>query len=125
MKIENHLREYINLLIEQPARLRLKRDLTNVTMILTMDKDAHVPDTLTRVRVLPSVAVVGQREPVNRGGGRTVLEIYVKFLPGTSNTYESVKSIGKVIKGLPGVRIVKITAVGGRPVTYKGSPIVI
>ncbi len=123
--MKDQLREYIALILEQQDATRLKKDLMNVTMRLTMAKDAHVPDTLTRIRVLPSVAVVGQDEPVNRAGGTTTLEIYVKFLPTAENTYDSLQTVGKLIKSLPGVKIIKMLSVGGREVLWKGNPIVI
>ena len=85
MKSNSMIREYVGLLLEQDAT-RLKKDLINVTMKLIMTKDSHVPDTLTRIRVLPSVAVVGQDNPVDRSGGTTKLEIYVKFLPTAENS---------------------------------------
>ena len=124
MKNKSMIREYIGMLLEQDST-RLKKDLINVTMKLIMTKDSHVPDTLTRIRVLPSVAVVGQDNPVDRSGGTTKLEIYVKFLPTAANTHDSLQTVGKLIKGLPGIKIIKMLSVGGRPVTYKGNPIVI
>jgi hypothetical protein len=124
MKNKSTIREYIGLVLEQDAT-RLKKDLINVKMKLIMTKDAHVPDTLTRIRVLPSVAVVGQDEPVDRSGGTTKLNIYVKFLPTAENTHDSLQTIGKLIKGLPGIKIIKMLSVGGRPVTYKGNLIII
>ena len=91
-----------------------------------MQNESHVPDTLTRIRVLPSVAVVGQKEPVIRPeAGNVRLEIYVKFLPAKSNTYEALISIGKLIKSLPGVKIIHIISVGGRKVLYKDKAIMI
>jgi len=124
-KDELELRESINLFLEQ-SDTRLKRDLMNVTMRLIMQNEAHVPDTLTRIRVLPSVAVVGQKEPVIRPeAGNVRLEIYVKFLPSVSNTYEALLSIGKLIKSLPGVKIIHMLSVGGRKVLYKDKPIMI
>lgn len=124
MKSNSMIREYVGLLLEQDAT-RLKKDLINVTMKLIMTKDSHVPDTLTRIRVLPSVAVVGQDNPVDRSGGTTKLEIYVKFLPTAENTHDSLQTVGKLIKGLPGIKIIKMLTVGGRPITWKGNPIVI
>ena len=122
---EEKLRETVNAILEQ-TDTRLKRDLMNVTMRLIMQNEAHVPDTLTRIRVLPSVAVVGQKEPVQRPeAGNVKLEVYVKFLPSASNTYEALLSIGKLIKSLPGVKTIHVLSVGGRDVLYKNKPIMI
>ena len=122
---EIKIREAIGAVLEE-ADTRLKRDLMNVTMRLIMQNESHVPDTLTRIRVLPSVAVVGQKEPVVRPeAGNVKLEIYVKFLPSVSNTYEALVSIGKLIKSLPGVKVIHVLSVGGRKVLYKNKPIMI
>jgi hypothetical protein len=91
-----------------------------------MDSDAHVPDTMTRIRALASVTVVGQQSPVDRTGkGNTLLDVYVKFLPASEGLYKNLMTIGKLIKSLPGVRIVRVVSVGGRPVRYKDENIVI
>jgi len=91
-----------------------------------MVSDAHVPDTLTRIRVLPTVAVVGQKEPVQRAGDKnTILEVYVKFLPRAGSDLKNLKSIGKLIKGLPGVKIVTVLTLNNKKVLYNGKPIVI
>jgi hypothetical protein len=127
LKSEQKIREAVGSILEQTSpNLRLDQDLLKVTCRLIMAHDSHVPDTLTRIRVLPSVAVVGQSEPVERqGSADTTLEIYVKFLPSSSNTMKNLKSLGKLIKSLPGVKIVRVVSVGGSPVTFKGKPIVI
>jgi len=123
---ENKIREAVRALLEQDTDLRLNRDLVNVTLRLIMEREAHVPDTLTRIRVLPTVSVVGQKEPVERTPkGSTFLVIYVKFLPSTGDNYKNVLHLGKLIKSLPGIKIVRVLSIGGRPTLYKGEPIVI
>jgi len=91
-----------------------------------MTTNAHVPDTLTRVRVLPTVSVVGQKEPVQRTPkGKTMLEIYVKYLPRSGSDYKNLLSLSKLIKRLPGVKMVRVLTMDGRRVTFKGKPIVV
>ena len=91
-----------------------------------MEKDAHVPDTLTKIRALSGITVVGQKSPVDRNEkGSTVLEIYIKFLPSKENQYKNLTSIARLVKSLPGVKIVRILTVGGREVLYKNKPIVV
>jgi hypothetical protein len=117
---------YLNYLLQEQDDTRLSQELVKVSLRLIMDKDAHVPDTMTRIRVLPTVAVVGQKEPVDRtSGGSTVLDIYVKFLPASSETYRNLKSLSELIKTLPGIKIVRVLTLGGRVVQYKGKPIVV
>jgi len=123
---EENLREAIQVLLEQDTELRLQKELVNVTLRLIMEPEAHVPDTLTRIRVLPTVSVVGQKEPVERTPkGSTFLIIYVKFLPSTNNDYKNLLHLGKLIKSLPGIKIVRVLSVGGKTVLYKGKPLVI
>tara|TARA_B100000686_G_scaffold348285_1_gene438941 strand:- start:2527 stop:2886 length:360 start_codon:yes stop_codon:yes gene_type:complete len=111
-------------LLESP--FRLDKELMNVTVRLICDPEMHVPDTLTRIRVLPTVAVVGQRDKVQRSDtGATLLDIYVKFLPKTGGVYDNLKLLGKMIKGLPGIQIIKYLTVGGKKVTIKGKPVVL
>ena len=113
-------------IIREYEETRLDRSLLNVTMMLTMTADTHVPDTLTRIRVLPTVSVVGQSSPVNRSHvGTAKLACYVKFLPNSSDTYKNLLGIAELIKSLPGVKIVKILTLGGNNVLFKGTPIVV
>lgn len=122
----NTVNEYIKLLIEQDDATRLKKDQIKMTCRLVMSKDAHVPDTLTKIRALSGITVVGQGEPVDRTEkGSTVLEIYIKFLPSGSQTYNNITTISKLIKALPGVKIVRVLTIAGREVLYKNKPIVI
>ncbi|MAG27623.1 hypothetical protein CMI47_18980 [Candidatus Pacearchaeota archaeon] len=126
MSEDNLIKSIVDIVLNEQADLRLRQDLVNITCRLTMVSDAHVPDTLTRIRVLPTVAVVGQNEPVTRAGDRnTLLEIYVKFLPRGGSDYKNLSAIGKLIKGLPGVKIVTILTLNNKKVLYKGKPIVI
>ena len=121
------LREKINdLILEQESDTRLKKELVKTSLRLVMEHDAHVPDTLTRIRILPSVAVVGQKKPVNRTEkGSVYLEVYVKFLPTTTDTHKALLSLSKLIKMLPGIKIVRVISVGGKIVVFKNRPIIV
>ena len=124
-KDKNSLREIVSMLAEQET-YRLKKELEKVTLRLIMSEGSHVPDTLTRIRVLPSVAVVGQKEKVDRTDqGQVYLDIYVKFLPTTEGVYKNLVSLGKLCKAIPGVKIVKVLSYAGRKIYHKGKPIVI
>ena len=125
MKSMHLLKEYVSSILKEEEG-RLTQDQIKITCHLVMDPDAHVPDTMTRIRALASVTVVGQQSPVDRTGkGNTLLDVYVKFLPASEGLYKNLMTIGKLIKSLPGVRIVRVVSVGGRPVRYKDENIVI
>jgi hypothetical protein len=112
--------------------MRLKEDkrlasrMLKAELSVKMEVDAHVPDMMTLVRVLPSVAVVGQTDRVERSSAEgTVADIYVKFLPVPGSIYFNLVRLCKSIKALKGIKIVKVDKLGGRPVVFKGNPIVI
>jgi len=125
MAVKSLIKDYVSLLLEE-SESRLSREQMKITCRLIMDSDAHVPDTLTRIRALPMVTVVGQKEPVNRTSkGNTILEVYVKFLPTSGNSYKNLLSIAKLIKSLPSLKIVRVISLEGRPILFKGQPIVV
>jgi len=104
----------------------LASKMLKVELSIKMDVDAHVPDMMTLVRILPSVAVVGQTDRVERSSVEgTVADIYVKFLPVPGSIYFNLVRLCKSIKALKGVKIVKVEKLGARPVVFKGEPIVI
>jgi hypothetical protein len=105
---------------------KLDQTLMHVNLKLTMRKGAHVPDTLTRIRILPTVSVVGQIDRVvRRPVGSTTLQVYVKFLPAGPDVYDNIKRLSDLIKKLPDMEIVKVLAVDDQAVLYKGRPIVV
>jgi|10_taG_2_1085330.scaffolds.fasta_scaffold00764_18 hypothetical protein len=123
LKLRNIVKSQV---IKEYEETRLDKQLINVTMRLVMNTDTHVPDTLTRIRILPTVSVVGQSNPVNRDKpGVAIVDVYIKFMPNSSETYKNLKGIAKLCKSLPGIKIVKILTLGGRSVLYKGKPIVV
>lgn len=104
----------------------LNTKLVKVDISIKMNESAHVPDTMLLIRCLPSVAVVGQSDRVERSHATgTVLDLYIKFLPKSGTLYRNLVDLCNLIKKLPNVKHTKIERVGGRVVTYKGSPIVI
>ena len=126
MSEKSKLKDVIkSIVLKEYEETRLDRSLLNVNCFLKLSKDTHVPDTLTRIRVLPTVSVVGQRSPVQRSESGAAVEVYIKFLPNSSDTYKNIMNIAQLVKGLPGIKLVKVVALGGRNVSYKGQPIII
>lgn len=102
--------------------VRVESKIVNAKMELHMTEDSYVPDVLTRIRILPTVAVVGQTSKVRRTDyGFTVLDVYVKFLPIDKNLLSSLKRLMKLIKDIPTVNSVKLDSVDDRPVTVNGT----
>ena len=104
-----------------------KLDKKIVTTVLTikLEKDTHVPDLMTRVRILPSVAVVGQTDKVDRfASGDARLTVSIKFLPKGEEIFKNVKSLCLMIKRLPGVITVIVDEYNKRKITSNGKKIV-
>ena len=116
-----------HLLERYEDKYRLDKDLETTALRLIMEPGSHVPDTLTRIRVLPTVSVVGQKDKVQRSptGGRVVLDLYIKFLPPSKSIRKNLLSLGRMIKSFPGVITVKVISYNDKPITYKGKPIVV
>ena len=71
---------------------KLKGKIANVVVTLRLERETHVPDLMTRIRILPSVAVVGQKDKVDRYvEGDARLMISIKFLPKSEQVYASLK----------------------------------
>lgn len=105
---------------------KLERKLSNCVMTLKLEIDTHVPDLMTRIRVLPGVAVVAQKDKVARFfDGDSQLKIIVKYLPENDDIISSINGVGQAIKELPGVIAVVIHEYNKRKITLKGKRIVI
>jgi len=114
------------MIVKEAGEKHLASRILKAEITVKMGMDAHVPDMMTLVRVLPSVAVVGQTDKVERSSAEgTVADIYVKFLPVPGSVYFNLIRLCKAIRALKGVKIVKVTKLGGRPVVFKGNQIII
>tara|TARA_Y100000992_G_C20941586_1_gene339306 strand:+ start:142 stop:474 length:333 start_codon:yes stop_codon:yes gene_type:complete len=107
-------------------KFRLSKSLTNITIAVICDPEIHVPDLLTKVRILPTVAVVGQSDKVMRTEtGETIVDIYVKFLPVSTKRYKNIIAMCELIKSLPGVNKIKVLELDKKPVSFKGNQIIV
>lgn len=123
-----YIKELIGLIIESDPKYRLDREVINTVFRLAMDEGAHVPDTLTRIRALTTVTVVGQKSKVfrpSKAGGKSYIDIYVKFLPLSMTLKSNLKQLAEKIKSLKGVQIVRVLTVDGREFSIDGSPMVV
>jgi len=88
---------------------KLERKISDSLLSLKLERDTHVPDLMTRIRVLPSVAVVGQKAKVRRFfDGDAQLFLGVKYLADTEDIMVNIKSLSMMIKTLPGVKSVAV-----------------
>lgn len=107
-------------------KFRLSRKLMNINLAIYCDPKIHVPDFMTKIRILPTVAVVGQTDKVMRTeSGETVVDVFVKFMPVSEETYDNIVSLCELIKSLPGVDRIKVMKLDKKPVLYQGSVIII
>jgi len=123
---ERYMSKVINesdLFVESLHKLQGK--IVTVVMTVRLERETHVPDLMTRVRILPSIAVVGQKEKVDRyAGGDSRLQISIKFLPRGEAIYKNLKFLSSMIKKLPGVLSVTIDVYNKRIITSGGNKIV-
>lgn len=120
---ENIKKENIDLFVESLYKLQNK--IETIVVTLRLERDTHVPDLMTRIRILPSVAVVGQKDKVDRyAEGDARLQISIKYLPKSTEIYKSIKHISMMIKRLPGVLNVTVEEYKKRKVTSRGNKII-
>jgi hypothetical protein len=104
---------------------KLSRKIESCVLTLKLESQTHVPDLMTRIRILPGVAVVGQKEKVARyADGDAILVISVKFLPRTSEIYRSLKELSMMIKRLPGTKTVSVESFSNKKILLRGQKIV-
>ena len=104
---------------------KLKRKLASTVLTLKIDNDVHVPDLMTRIRILPGVAVVGQKDKVARfSDGDGLLPLSIKYLPQSDEIFKSLKDISSLLKKLPGVKTVAIVSFNKRNITMKGNKLI-
>jgi hypothetical protein len=104
---------------------KLERKLSSVVITLKLESQTHVPDLATKIRILPGVAVVGQKTKVARFmDGDASLSLSIKFLPKTDEIYKSLKDISMMVKKLSGVKTVAVETFNKRNITLKGKKIV-
>jgi hypothetical protein len=104
---------------------KLQKKIVNCVMTFRLETETHVPDLMTRIRILPSVAVVGQTERVARFiDGDAMLTCSIKFLPRSDQIYSNLKYLSNMIKKLPGVKSITVDEYNKRKITSKKQKIV-
>lgn len=104
---------------------KLKRKLATAVVTLKIENEVHVPDLMTRIRILPGIAVVGQKDKVARfsdGDGR--LPLSIKYLPQSDEIYESLKQMCNLVKKLPGVKTIAVQTFNKRNILMKGKKLI-
>ena len=107
------------------SEYKLQRKIATAIVTLKIENETHVPDLMTRIRILPGVAVVGQKDKVARfsdGDGR--LKLSIKFLPQSEEIYSSLKDMAGLVKKLPGVKSIGVESFNKRTITMQGKKII-
>jgi len=104
---------------------KMKSAIARAVITIRLENETHIPDLMTRVRILPSVAVVGQKEKVDRYmDGDARLSVSVKFLPNSTQVYSSLKELCTMIKRLPGVLSITVESYDKRKITLRGEKLI-
>ena len=104
---------------------KLKRKLVTAVVNLKIENETHVPDLMTRIRILPGIAVVGQKDKVARfsdGDGSLLLSI--KYLPESDEIFKSLEDMSKLVKRLPGVKTVAVVKFNKRKILLHGKKLI-
>ena len=105
---------------------KLDKKLTSCIFTLKLERETHVPDLMTRIRILPGVAVVAQKDKVARFfDGDAQLMIGIKFLPNINDILKSIKHLAKMIKNLPGVKSIAVESYNKRKITIHGKKLIL
>ena len=104
---------------------KLQRRLATAVVTLKIENEVHVPDLMTRIRILPGVAVVGQKDKVARfADGDGLLPLSIKYLPQSDEIYRSLKDMSNLVKKLPGVKTVAVKTFNKKNITMNGKKII-
>jgi len=107
------------------SEYKLQRKIATAVVTLKIENETHVPDLMTRIRILPGVAVVGQKNKVARfSDGDGSLMLSIKYLPQSDEIYQSLKQVSDQVKRLPGVKTVAIVSFNKRKITMKGRKLI-
>lgn len=125
MKKSNAIQEIKEIEVLAEALYKLDKKLTSAVVTLKLERETHVPDLMTRIRILPGIAVVAQKDKVARFfDGDAQLMITIKFLPRIEDVLKSIKHISKMIKKLPGVKSVAVESYNKRKITMHGKKLI-
>ena len=104
---------------------KLERNLDKAILSLKIEKETHVPDLMTRIRILPTVSVVGQKAKVRRFfDGDAQLFLSVKYMPKTADIMQSLEALSKMIKTLPGIKSVGVIMHNKNKITKDGKRLI-
>ena len=104
---------------------KLDRKLDKAVLSLKLERETHVPDLMTRIRILPTVAVVGQKAKVRRFfDGDAQLFVSVKYMPKTDDIVKSLESLSRMIKTLPGIKSVAVLMHNKNKITKDGKKLI-
>jgi len=104
---------------------KLKRKLATAVVTLKIENEVHVPDLMTRIRILPGIAVVGQKDKVARfADGDGLLPLSIKYLPQSDEIYQSLREMAMLVKKLPGIKTIAVQTFNKRNITMKGKKLI-
>ena len=104
---------------------KLERKLDKTVLSLKLERETHVPDLMTRIRILPTVAVVGQKAKVRRFfDGDAQLFVSVKYMPKTEDIMQSLETLSRMIKTLPGIKSVGVIMHNTNKITKDGKKLI-
>lgn len=90
-----------------------------------LDSKSKIEQVMTDIRIIKGVATVSQEAEVKRSvTGKKVLDLTITFDPTTMDTKEYIMTLGKMMKNIAGVEILRIRTFNDRLIRRKDGKIV-
>lgn len=115
-----------NLLEDRNLKYKLQNQLVKVDAEITVESSVHIADMLTKIRALHGFVIVNSKEKIERPdtGSDFSFDVQFKYLPSGPDLYVMLEDMGKKLKKISGINIVKFVSAGERKIVKDGKPIV-
>lgn len=111
---------------DRDLKHKLSNPLVKVGAEITVESKVHIADMLTKIRALEGFVIVNSKEKIERPESSTEFSFItsIKYLPNGSDVYNMLEEMGKALKTIPGLKMVKFNSAGERRIVKDGKPIV-
>lgn len=115
-----------NITEDRNLKYKLSHQLVKVGAEITVESKVHVADMLTKIRALSGFVIVSSDEKIERPeiGNEFKFNVSIKYLPEGSEVYSMLEKMGKALKTIEGLKVVKFISAGEKRIIKDGKPIV-
>jgi hypothetical protein len=111
---------------DRDLKHKLQHPLVKVGVYITIEAKAHVADMLTKIRAIEGFVIVNSKEKIERPeyGSEFSFKVSIKYLPNGGDVYKMIEEMGKSLKKINGIKLVKFVSAGDRRIIKDGKPII-